>query len=286
MGRKKDREFWETTALNNATFIQYYNRLMELAMSMFEWENVPDSVDVRFMELALFCDGHAVFFRDEVMGELCLRCALAGPFTVYRVPTRRNVITSNGYRAMLGVEDSVLIYNNLLRTNSKLDITMFARRLYDLDRTIDVNARAQKTPVLIQCDETERLTLENVYNDLNGNKPVIYGSKGLNSQAIKALTTQAPFVADKIFQLKTQIWNEALTYLGISNVSVSKKERLITDEVVRNQGGVIASRYSRLESRQQACREINKMFGLNMWCKYREDYDTDDLILDEVEENE
>lgn len=270
--RGRNREFWQPTNMNNATFLQYYNRLTELSMSMFEWKNLPETIDPRYMELTLFTDGHAVFFIDEVLGALCLRCANAGPFTVYRVPTRRNVITSNGYRRRLDETDSVLIWNNMLRTNSMLDVQMFATRLYDLDRSIDVNARAQKTPVLIQCDESQRLTLENVYNDINGNMPAIFGSNGLNKDAISAIQTGAPYVADKLFQLKTQIWNEALTYLGISNINVSKKERLITDEVTRNQGGVIASRYSRLESRRQACREINKMFGLDIWCDYREDY--------------
>ena len=77
--------------------------------------------------------------------------------------------------------------------------------------------------------------------------------------------------------MKTRIWNEALTYLGISNVNTVKKERLISDEVVRNSGGTIASRYSRLESRRQACEQINKMFGLDIWCDYREDYQSLDL---------
>ena len=79
-------------------------------------------------------------------------------------------------------------------------------------------------------------------------------------------------MCDKLYTLKTQIWNEALTYLGISNISIQKKERLITDEVTRNQGGTIASRYSRLESRRQAVEKINEMFGTNVEVNYREDF--------------
>ena len=112
----------------------------------------------------------------------------------------------------------------------------------------------------------------NLYKKFDGNEPVIYGDKNLNPNNVKVLKTDAPYVADKLYQLKTQIWNEALTYLGISNINITKKERLITDEVTRNQGGTIASRYSRLEARREACRAINKMFGLDIWCDYREDY--------------
>ena len=94
------------------------------------------------------------------------------------------------------------------------------------------------------------------------------------------LKTDAPYVSDKIYQLKIQYWNEALTYLGISNLNVQKKERLVADEVVRSQGGTIASRYSRLEARREACRKINVMFGLNIDVDYREDFrEADDEIM-------
>ena len=270
--RKRDREFWESADLNNASYIQYYDRLTELSISMFEWRNLPDTVDPRFMELTLFANGMAVFFKDEVEDYLALQCAISGPLNVYRIPIRRRAYAVNGYNRELDDKNSVIIYNNMLHKNSMLDVRMFARELYNLDRAISVNANAQKTPILIRCDENQRLTLENLYMDYDGNKPVIYGDKGLNPNALSVLKTDAPYVADKLYTLKTQKWNEALTYLGISNVNITKRERLITDEVTRNQGGTIASRYSRLQSRRMACAQINKMFGLNVQCDYREDY--------------
>lgn len=270
--RKRDREFWESADLNNASYIQYYDRLTELSISMFEWRNLPDTVDPRFLELTLFANGMAVFFKDEVEDYLALQCAISGPLNVYRIPIRRRAYAVNGYNRELDDKNSVIIYNNMLHKNSMLDVRMFARELYNLDRAISVNANAQKTPILIRCDENKRLTLENLYMDYDGNKPVIYGDKGLNPNALSVLKTDAPYVADKLYTLKTQKWNEALTYLGISNVNITKRERLITDEVTRNQGGTIASRYSRLQSRRVACEQINKMFGLNVQCDYREDY--------------
>ena len=269
---KKDRQFWESATLNNSNFKQYYNRLTELSISMFEWKNLPDTVDPRFLEQTLFSDGQAVFFYDEDIGYLALQNILGGKLNVYRVPIERRAYAVNGYQKVLSDKDSVIIYNNYLHSNSRLDVEMFARRLYNLDRAIDVNANAQKTPVLIQCDETQRLTMVNLYKKFDGNEPVIFGDKNLNPNNVKVLKTDAPYVADKLYQLKTQIWNEALTYLGISNINITKKERLITDEVTRNQGGTIASRYSRLEARREACKAINNMFDLDIWCDYREDY--------------
>ena len=270
--RRKDREFWESADLNVASYIQYYDRLTELSISMFEWRNLPDTVDPRFLELTLFANGMAVFFKNDADEYLALQCAISGPLDVYRIPIRRRAYAINGFNQELDNTDSVIIYNNMLHKNSMLDVRMFARELYNLDRAISVNANAQKTPILIRCTENERLSLENLYMNYDGNKPVIYGDKQLNPNALTVLKTDAPYVADKLYTLKTQKWNEALTYLGISNVNITKRERLITDEVTRNQGGTIASRYSRLESRRQACAKINEMFGLNIQCDYREDY--------------
>ena len=280
MARRKTN-FWESAVMNNATYIQYYNRLIELSIAMFDWTGLPDTIDPRFLELTLFKYGQAVFFEDEVMGYLTLTNAVQGGFDVYGYPVASRAYSPyNNYQKNLTLDDSVIIYNNYLRTPSSLDVEVFAKRLYNLDRVIDVNANAQKTPVLIKCAETQRLTMKNLYKEFDGNSPVIFGDNGLNDANFTVLSTEAPYVADKIYQLKTQIWNEALTYLGISNINVQKKERLITDEVSRNMGGVIASRYSRLNARQNACEKINKMFGLNVWCEYRDDY----RELDELED--
>lgn len=280
MGRIKNREFWQSAKYNNTQFMQYFNRLTELSMSMFDWKNLPDTVDPRYLELALFGDGMAVFFKDDAIGYLALRCMIGGMLDVYQIPTMRTAYSANGYNMQLDETNSVIIFNNYLHTNSTLEIENFSRKLWELDRSIEVNAKAQKTPILIQCEESQRLTLQNLYMQYDGNMPVIYGDKNLNPNSLKAISTGAPYVSDKLYQLKTQYWNEALTYLGISNVSFQKKERMVSDEVMRNQGGTIASRYSRLQSRREACDKINRMFGLDIEVDYREDYrEADDEVM-------
>ena len=163
MGRKRDLQFCESAYMNNRTYLQYYNRLTELAISMFEWQNLPETIDQRFLEMCLFCDGMCVFFQDEVLGYLSLQCMIGGKLNVYRIPMERRAYATNGYQRELDGTNSVIIFNNYLHTNSMLDVEMFSKRLYNLDRAIDVNANAQKTPVLIQCDETQRLTMKNLY---------------------------------------------------------------------------------------------------------------------------
>ena len=279
--RNRKTNFSESAFYNNGTYGFYLSRLMELAMSMFEWKNIPDSIDPRFLELTLFSDGMAVWFKDEEMDKfLALQCIINGRLDVYRVPINRRAFAVNGYQRNLTNKDSVIIYNNFLRTNSYQMCVLYAKKLYNLDRIIDVNANAQKTPVLLAVDETQRLTALNAYKEWDGNQPVIYGDKALDPNILRVLKTDAPYVSDKIYQLKVQYWNEALTYLGISNLNIQKKERLVADEVVRSQGGTIASRYSRLEARREACKKINEMFGLDISVDYRDDFrEADDEVM-------
>ena len=284
IGRRRKTEFAESALRNRIAHDQYLERLTELAIAMFDWQNLPDTVDPRYMELALFSEGMSVFFEDDEMGLLCLKCMPDAPLNVYEIPMGRTAYAVNGYQKRLNDENSVIIYNNMLHTNSVTMVEMFATRLAELDRIIEVNVRAQKTPVLVQGSETQRLTLKNVYKEYDGNAPVIYGDKNLDINSLKVLKTDAPYIADRLYQLKTQIWNEALTYLGISNMNIQKKERLISDEAIRSQGGTIASRYSRLESRREAVDKINAMFGLDIKVDFREDFrQSDDEYIIEGE---
>lgn len=273
MGRRKRTSSEYSATTNTLTYMQYLRRLMELSVSMFEWKNLPSTVDPRYIELRLFETGSVVFFKDDVLGELCLDCIQQGNFDVYGNPiTRRAYSCYNNYQKVLSDKDSVIIWNNYLRTNSVTDIQLYAKRLWDLDRSVDVNAKAQKTPLLIHCNEKQRLSMKNLYMEYDGNTPVIFADNNIDINGVKVLSTQAPYVADKLYQLKNQIWNEALTYLGISNLNINKRERLVTDEVLRSQGSTISSRYSRLECRRQAVEKINEMFNLDIEVNYREDF--------------
>lgn len=280
---RKNGDFWDSEYRNKLDFIHYFNRLAELSMCMFEWKGLPDTIDERFLETCLLYDGMTVFFHDDVLGYLCLQTMIGGRMDVYRIPIERKAWATNGYNKILTNEDSVLIFNNMLHTNSVPDIIDFAQRLWEYDRIIDINVKAQKTPILLSCEESQRLTIKNLYMKYEGNEPFIFGDKSLTPNTIKSISTEAPFISDKLYMLKTQYWNEAMSFFGIPNTNIQKKERLITDEVQRNMGGTIASRLSRLNARQQACKQINQMFGLNVSCDFSEAFTE---MIKEIENND
>lgn len=269
-GKVGNTPFWDSATTNNRTYNHYWQRIMEMAVTRFEWINLPSTVDERYLELALITDGHALFFYDDVLGYLALRSANGGKLNVYDVPDYRTVVANNGYRYTGTEKDSVIIYNNFLRTSSAIDIQLYAERLANLDRTIDVNVNSQKTPVLISCNQQQQLTMKNLYMKYEGNSPYIFGDNSISPDVIKVLKTDSPYVSDKLYILKEQIWNEVCGYLGIANISYQKKERMIRDEVQRGMGATIQSRYSGLIVRQQACRQINELFGLDIDVRFRE----------------
>ena len=260
---------WQSAELNNKTYSDYYNRLMELALNVFEWENLPPSVDERFIELTLYEMGYCLYFNDEIIGNLALTCTIGGQLDVYRIPLLRRAYAANGYNKMCSAKDSVLIFNNYLHTPTQLTIELFARRLYEIERTIDLNVKAQKTPTLILSSEQQRLTMKNLYMQYDGNEPFIFGDKNMDINGIKSLKTDAPFVADKLENLKHQIWNEALTFCGIENSNQDKKERLVSDEVGSNYGNIEAQRNVMLNARKQAVKKINSMFGTKIDVHFR-----------------
>jgi hypothetical protein len=292
---KSAKRRWQSAELNNKTYIDYYNRLMELALNVFEWENLPPSVDERFLELTLYEMGYCLYFNDEIIGNLALTCTIGGQLDVYRIPVLRRAYAVNGYNKMCSTKDSVLIFNNYLHTPTQLTIELFARRLYEIERAIDVNVKAQKTPTLILSSEQQRLTMQNLYMQYDGNKPFIFGDKNMDIEGIKSLKTDAPFVADKLEILKHQIWNEALTFCGIENSNQDKKERLVSDEVGSNYGNIEAQRNVMLNARKQAVKKINAIFGTNIDVHFRSNLATmvnvdnvsrETLEESEVEENE
>ena len=281
MSRNKNRAFMSTLNENVRTYRLYLDQILEIAIARYKWNGLPKTIDERFLELTL-CgkNGSVLFFKDENIGHLALPCTMSGRFNVYNIPIQRRAYAVNGYQANRDDTNSVIIYSNQLHNGMSVynRLVQYAKDLYLIDSIIMVNVNAQKTSLMLLADEKQMLTLRNLYMKYDGNQPFIFGDRNdLNPNSIQALVTGAPYVADKLYELKQNIWNEVLTFLGVPNVQMNKKERLITDEVNRGLGGVFASRYSGLLSRRQACDQINEMFGLNLSVDYRNESETDNV---------
>ena len=265
MGKMNETDL--SMAINNKTYIDYLDRLKLLAVSLFKWKGLDDIAGFgasRFLEMSLYDNGRACFLKDEKLGYLALKVNPSDKLNVYNLP-EKVMAWSIGYNKTYAFDDVVYIMNNELELPTAKTLSLFAYRLYETERTIDVNLIAQKTPVLIEGDTKTILTLKNVYMQYSGNTPFIFGNKQFDiSNKLNVLKTDAPYLVDKLEIHKHEIWNEALTYLGIDNANTDKKERLITDEVESNNDLISYYLNCFYKTRKQACDLINERYGLSI----------------------
>ena len=264
---------------NQRTFYSFYKKLYMLAISRFEWQGLPDTCNAEFLEKTLFHYGRAMFCKpkDAFAGTeiINVQCEQSDMFTVYEQPKAFRAVALGLQSEEYSADEVVVVYNNIVETGlsamSTMDeIQMYAYRLMQIQRTMDININGQKYPLFIVCDEKQRLTMENIYKKYEGNEPIIYGANGIELGNIKAIKTDVPYLADRLHQDKVNIWNEALAYLGInSNPSPDKRERQIVSEVQSNSEQTNYFAESYLLCRQKACEQLNKKFGLNASVKMR-----------------
>ena len=235
---KAKSEDAENVLMNKNTYLTYLWRLLDLSMSVFDWQNLPEGVDERMMEFWLVRNGFCVFFYDEDLkyssladnnapeGYAVLQAMVNGPWDMYNYPSVRRAYSVNGLNIDLTEKNSVLIFNDYLRVPMFPTIDLYARRLAEIDRTIDINVMNQKTPKIVRCDEKQRLTFRNLMMQAQGNVYWVFGDKNIDLKNIDILDVSAPYVANDLQILKHQYWNEALTYLALKTLLLKRRNVL------------------------------------------------------------
>lgn len=264
-------EFRDAIILNDSTYNDYLARMRKIALSMFEWVNLPKSMNARYLEMCLYYAGQAALLYDEDYGFINTQAVDAGYINIYGLPTKLNCFSFrfNKERELYvsgsdlpPEEECILVMNNYERVPTSATVSLFALRLAEAQRSADVNIKAQKYPVLIPTDQKQYYTMKRMYEEYDGNSPVIFADKNLiDPSTLKAIKTDAPFIANDIMEYQKEIWNQFLTFLGVSNLD-EKKERLISMEADSNNELVNLNLQSYLIPRKEACELFNEKFGL------------------------
>ena len=263
--------FRDALLLNSQTYNDYLERMKKICLSMFDWVNLPSSMNARFIEMCLYYQGQAALLYDDNYGYINTMASDGGYINIYGLPTEVMCYSYrfNQKRSLFMTDtgeekgkECILVMNNYERVPTQATVTLFAARLAEAQRTADVNIKAQRTPILITTDQKQYFTLKKMYEEYDGNTPAIFADKNLISpDALKALKTDAPFICNDIYQYKREIWNEFLTFMGIQNLS-EKRERLITGEVDSNNELLNLNLQALLIPRKEACKQFNDKYGL------------------------
>lgn len=245
--------------MNALTYLDTYSRLQMIALSLFEWENLPKGCNERYLEKTLYTHGYALLYKDANLGFMNARCTPKG-LNYYDEAISYSVYGTGYNRTAISAKESVLIRNNQLERPTDDSVILFASRITENQRTIDVNLHAMKTPLFVACDEQDRLTIENIYKKWDGFSPIIIGGKKMNRELIKVMKTDAPFLIDKLDIHDTKLWNDVYTFFGINNANTAKRERLNGDEVNSNNEAISVNAQAMLLTRKKACTDINELY--------------------------
>lgn len=273
---------------NFKTYQMYLREMLTLAENVFEFENLPDFIDVAYLNKKLLRDGSIAFFKDEYLGVIALPFKVMGTLDIYQRPQKIMAIAPNGsYQRELNPDEYVIMYDNNGRYPLFLDIKQYAERIALDTRTIDINILQQRTPRFWKTSSDKERSIRDIINNVDGLENTVLTYEDINLDDIQLILEPAPYVADKIDIQKEKLWNEFLRLIGIANMNFQKKERNIKDEVLASQGGTIASRYSRFEPRQKAIKQINEKFGTNINVRYYDGIPTSEKdVIEDIDESE
>ena len=261
----------------------YRRQMITLAQNVFEFVNLPEYIDVSYLNKTLVFNGAIAFFKDEVLGVIALPFDVIGNLDVYGRPMTIMARSANGrYYRKLTRDEFVIMYENNGRYPIFDDIYQIADRISLCVRTQDVNIFQQRTPRYWLTDKDNEYTVRNTLNDVEGFMENVLAYKTLDLDSLSTVQAPAPYVTDKIDDHLTRLWAEFFRLIGVANIQEQKKERIIVDEMIASQGGTIASRYSRFEPRSKAIKEINKKWGLDIIVRYYDGEPTTEEVDNDV----
>lgn len=275
-----------------STYLSYRNKMLTLAMNVFQFENMNPFIDMSYVNKSLVLRGSIAFFKDEVMGLIALPYTVVGKLDIYGRPTEIKPLPKFGsYNRILKSDEFVIMYDNDSKLPIWPSIVQSIERISLIKRVLDINIKQQATPRYWRTSEENQKTINAILRSVDSMEDEITISDNNIIDDISCTLAPAPFVADKLNEAKKEEWAEFLELIGISNVAVQKKERVIRDEILTSMGGTIASRYSRFTSRKRAIDEINKKFSENIEVSFYDGLPTtienvdEFLSSEEVDEN-
>ena len=193
-------------------------------------------------------------------------------WNIYDYPTSINLINTKGVsfipaESQIVDEDAVIGYCQRNKKSVKMMVEYYVDKIVNLEIVIDINLTAHKMPFMIGCDPDDSRKMKELFDLIQSDYPALFADLA-EVDKFKALVSGAPYILDKLYDLKHALENELREYLGLDNLGNSeKKEHLITGEIQANNDVIASSEGCFFDSMSEFIDRVNETFGTDFSVK-------------------
>lgn len=274
----------------------WFSKLLDMCLQMFEYDNLPEGLPAREIELNLIITGHAVILANpDKPGELfCPLTSIAGVDQYYQpewaVWANPDVRKKNGKKWYFD-KDCINIWNNSLQESMwylPLDGSMYtfigryARELADIESSINiytVNTRVTSIPVSDNPTVIESIRLFF--------KKLVLGRRSIvsdNNIMEKFRTIDVKMATNEtminLLTARDMILEQFYRDIGV-RMNRQKRAQVTTEEIEANDQLLLICHDDMLKCRQTGIDKVNDMFGTNISVRLNPLFD-----IKEVDNNE
>ena len=260
--------FMTETSNENRLFLYYMN----IALSLFEWSNLPEGLDSRILETYLVTNGQVFAYKDNTYGLMILPCNSTNNLNPYGQPISY-VVTGVGFTKQLSADDGVRCIANPEILPLVYHINYYVDLIDEIQKTHRMNIAQQRMPYILVTSKKTEFSMKQLQKKIkNGEHSVLVdqdmyaGSLNPNNGTsnLVCIPTVAPYIADKLQQQLYQAENELLTLMGLNNSNIAKEGGVSYSESLANNEIINVNLASMLFYRQKFCDEVNAKFGTNI----------------------
>lgn len=267
----------------------WLNRLTEIVLNIFKWDNLPKEINQQAMQKAIMLDGFCIFFRDKQLEQYYALTGSISGVDVYGYPSVARPISKNSSITFGDYDidkDCVVIYANKTRTCATPIINEYVHRLVEIDLAILLNTKAMKHPVIFKTTEQKRESFESLLRQYEDSWNIITCDKQLdieNSLDVINLGVNAQEILNLIKEKESTL-NEFYNIFGVTS-TVEKRERIVSGEINVQLQQTAVNTNMWLSCQKLACDKINDIFGLNLDVNRIEFEDTSGIKIESDKED-
>lgn len=267
---------------------QFKENQLNKSLTMFEWQNLPDTIPLVELEKMLQINGYAIIakYQNNVY-------AFQGGFTgqdMYNRPTQ--VIINNPALKMNETytinEDCVVIMNDDMKQGLIKIYEYYGQRLIENQITMLMTDYNLRMPFTISSsdDQTTQSAKDYLNKIIDGSLGVIGEQKLFKALSVTPTNTKQTATFSDLYGYQQFILAQLNNTIGLATNNNMKRERLTTNEIEINKNASYPLVDNMLRNRQQAVEKINDMFDLNINVEYSSIWGTDNNDDSKVDNDE